>query len=180
MNVIRRKNGKHYAEQSYRENGRVRKRVLAYLGEFDTVEKAFRHHAARYFASRKSRRASPFSAKDRKDWCRLAKLERVLRKHENPDYKRSEAFRAENLRWHRWEEKARKQVEQQENMEAYLLFIAESNSEFYATLGLASGASPDQIKAAYHRKARECHPDHGGSDEAMAAVNEAYDRLMSA
>jgi len=152
--------------------------MLAYLGDFDSVEKAFRHQEARYFASRKGRRASPFSAKDRKDWCRLAKLERLHRKYENPDYKRSEAFRSENLKWYRWEQKARKQVEDQEDVAEYLEFLAESKAEFYATLGLSPDATPDQIKAAYHAKARECHPDHGGSDAAMAAVNEAYESLM--
>jgi hypothetical protein len=43
----------------------------------------------------------------------------------------------------------------------------------------ALGIQLDQkaIQAAYHRKSRECHPDHGGSDEAMANLNNAYDSL---
>jgi curved DNA-binding protein CbpA len=36
----------------------------------------------------------------------------------------------------------------------------------------------DEIKAAYRRKARECHPDHGGSDDAMVRLIEARDALF--
>lgn len=46
--------------------------------------------------------------------------------------------------------------------------------KLYATLGIKPTATPEQIKAAYRKKSRENHPDHGGSTEAMAAVNDAY------
>jgi hypothetical protein len=37
---------------------------------------------------------------------------------------------------------------------------------------------PEAIQAAYRRKSRECHPDHGGSNEAMAKINTAYENLV--
>lgn len=46
--------------------------------------------------------------------------------------------------------------------------------KLYATLGIEPTATPEQIKAAYRKKSRENHPDHGGSTEAMASVNDAY------
>lgn len=47
--------------------------------------------------------------------------------------------------------------------------------DFYTILGLAKDASADDIKKAFRKKAKENHPDReGGSDEMMAAINQAY------
>lgn len=52
----------------------------------------------------------------------------------------------------------------------------------YQVLGVAPGASDDEIKAAYRKLAKKYHPDlNGGSAEAearMKEVNEAYDILV--
>ncbi len=52
----------------------------------------------------------------------------------------------------------------------------------YAILGISKDASEDEIKKAYRRKAKECHPDlHPDDPDAtrkMNDVNEAYDMLM--
>jgi curved DNA-binding protein CbpA len=47
----------------------------------------------------------------------------------------------------------------------------------YDTLGVAPDATPDEIKQAKRRAAKRAHPDMGGSDEQMAAVNRAYEVL---
>lgn len=50
-------------------------------------------------------------------------------------------------------------------------------STFYETLGIDKTASADEVKRAYRKKAKDAHPDKGGSAERMAAVNEANDVL---
>ena len=53
----------------------------------------------------------------------------------------------------------------------------------YKVLGVPQGASQDEIKKAYRKKAKECHPDlHPDDPDArrkMQEVNEAYDMLMN-
>ena len=52
----------------------------------------------------------------------------------------------------------------------------------HKVLGVAPGASQEEIKKAYRQKAKECHPDLHPDDpkatEKMNQVNEAYDMLM--
>ena len=49
---------------------------------------------------------------------------------------------------------------------------------YYAILGIDPDASPDQIRSAYRRKAKELHPDHyEGSSEPFRDVQEAYEAL---
>ena len=53
----------------------------------------------------------------------------------------------------------------------------------YAVLGVSENASPDEVKKAYRKKARENHPDLNPGDPAAAErlnkINEAYDRIMN-
>ena len=55
--------------------------------------------------------------------------------------------------------------------------------DYYEVLGVARGASEAEIKSAYRRKAKECHPDlHPNDPDAprrMNELNEAYDMLMN-
>lgn len=44
----------------------------------------------------------------------------------------------------------------------------------YDTLGVATDAGAEDIKAGYRRAARANHPDKGGNDADMARVNKAY------
>ena len=56
------------------------------------------------------------------------------------------------------------------------------NSDPYAVLGLAPGASDDEVKAAYKRLAKKYHPDLNPSPEAeerMKEFNAAYDQIIN-
>jgi curved DNA-binding protein CbpA len=53
-----------------------------------------------------------------------------------------------------------------------------TRQEALAVLGLAEGASEDEIRAAHRRLMRAAHPDGGGSDWMAARVNEARDVLL--
>lgn len=59
--------------------------------------------------------------------------------------------------------------------------MAENKRDYYEVLGLQKGASEDDIKKAFKKKAREYHPDLHPDDpscvEKMQEVNEAYEVL---
>jgi curved DNA-binding protein CbpA len=50
----------------------------------------------------------------------------------------------------------------------------------HATLGVASGASWEEVRRAYRQRLREHHPDTGrGDPEALGAVQDAYRRIAT-
>ena len=53
-----------------------------------------------------------------------------------------------------------------------------SREEAYQVLGLPSGASATEIRAAHHRLMRGAHPDSGGSDWLATRINQARDVLL--
>ncbi len=56
--------------------------------------------------------------------------------------------------------------------------VADSDLEVcYRILGVSSSASWDEIQQAYRRKAKVHHPDRGGDEDAMRALNEAFSLL---
>jgi len=51
-------------------------------------------------------------------------------------------------------------------------------NKLYEILGVAPDASQEEIKKAYYRRAKECHPDKaGGSDESMQELSRAFEIL---
>jgi hypothetical protein len=47
----------------------------------------------------------------------------------------------------------------------------------WAILGISKGASADEVKSAYRKRARQTHPDVGGTEAEFNKVNAAYERL---
>jgi len=54
-----------------------------------------------------------------------------------------------------------------------------TRDEAYQVLGLAPGATPDEIRAAHRRLMLGAHPDHGGSTWIAARLNQARDLLLT-
>ncbi len=53
-------------------------------------------------------------------------------------------------------------------------------SSWWRVLGVAINAAPEQVREAYCRLASQNHPDKGGTNEAMAAINLAYEEAQKA
>ena len=53
----------------------------------------------------------------------------------------------------------------------------ESSLDPYAVLQVASTASQDELKAAYRRLVKQHHPDAGGDEETILALNAAWEQL---
>ncbi len=51
--------------------------------------------------------------------------------------------------------------------------------DYYQILGVAPDADLATLKAAFRRRALECHPDRGGSHEQMLLLNEAWEILSN-
>jgi hypothetical protein len=55
---------------------------------------------------------------------------------------------------------------------------AMGREEALQVLGLAEGATEEEIRAAHRRMMKNYHPDHGGSDYLAAKINQAKDVLL--
>jgi curved DNA-binding protein CbpA len=54
---------------------------------------------------------------------------------------------------------------------------SDSNTDYYSVLGVSEDATAEEIVRGYRNRARELHPDRGGSEEDMKLLNEARDVL---
>lgn len=52
--------------------------------------------------------------------------------------------------------------------------ILNAKPDYYAILGVSEDASPREIERLYKQLAHQRHPDRGGAEEDMKALNEAY------
>ena len=50
----------------------------------------------------------------------------------------------------------------------------------YRLLGISPSSKWEEVERAYRAKAKKHHPDHGGDEDAMRALNEAYNLLKQA
>jgi DnaJ domain len=55
-----------------------------------------------------------------------------------------------------------------------------TSSNFFDVLGVSPKASDAEVKAAYHRKVKETHPDAGGDAASFREVQEAYETIGTA
>jgi hypothetical protein len=55
----------------------------------------------------------------------------------------------------------------------------QSNRDYYDILGADVNTSSRDLERLYKRQAARCHPDKGGSEEAMKSLNEAYGVLKN-
>ena len=51
--------------------------------------------------------------------------------------------------------------------------------DYYEVLGVARGASQEEIKKAFHKLAHKYHPDKGGDEKKFKEINEAYQILSN-
>ena len=55
----------------------------------------------------------------------------------------------------------------------------DSHKDYYGILGANERTTARDLERLYKRRAASCHPDHGGSEEAMKSLNEAYSVLRN-
>lgn len=59
----------------------------------------------------------------------------------------------------------------------HILDRSSTNNDYYEVLGASEAASPREIERLYKRLAHQRHPDRGGAEDDMKALNEAYQVL---
>jgi len=79
-----------------------------------------------------------------------------------------------------WEAGGRQGGEIHQKLQRAQKLLKQSRAkDYYKVLGVARDADKQAIKKAYRKAAMTAHPDKGGSEAKMAAVNEAYEVLSN-
>jgi hypothetical protein len=149
-------------------DGKKKWRTVVQLGRFSDPVEALAHFEQAYFDARKAKKWPPFSDAERKAWNRVWEIASLRIAKPYPTY--TPRVLRELHRWQLWEERERLRLRRERLMTPI--------DRQLRVLGLRQPVTLERIKTAYRNKAREHHPDHGGSDEAMARVNDAYEWLM--
>lgn len=61
--------------------------------------------------------------------------------------------------------------------QVYAALPAPRERDPYEVLGIRPDAPAEVVEAAYRARAKQVHPDHGGTAEQMAELNAAYERV---
>jgi hypothetical protein len=75
---------------------------------------------------------------------------------------------------------AKLQIQNHKSKIGTILSQFDASKDYYAVLGADDNSSPREIERLYKRLARRHHPDRGGTDDEMKALNEAYRVLREA
>ncbi len=62
--------------------------------------------------------------------------------------------------------------------QAFTGFVSLPSNSPWSTLGVDPAASPGEIEGAYRAKAKDAHPDRGGSHDQMAKLNAVRNELL--
>jgi hypothetical protein len=155
--------------RTYRDRGRVRQQTLASLGKHPTIEEVRDQALEEYLRWHSNGLFNPWA------WDKVLSLDDLARRwhaQQGTDYQEDA-----RLEEHRKMRRRREARAAQQKARGQARAHDERLYHDLKTLGLAPTAR--QLKDAYRRQSRKCHPDHGGSDEAMTEVNAAYERLMA-
>lgn len=167
--------------ESYREGGKPKHRTIRNLGPHETREAAESHW--RYLESHEKYEAVQGRRKAereaRSQWIKDHPKEHRREQRERAKLRKAAEAFADAARPTVDPADARRPGESFADYASRMLNTGAEPSDCFATLGLSTGATVGQVKAAYRTLATQHHPDRGGDPAAMARINEAYGKAMT-
>lgn len=109
---------------------------------------------------------------------KFSELRKKIQNTRRASFTQQAKYNQEKMRME--EERIRKETEEanaklRSNLEKGSLIL--DDSRLLSILGLSKGATEENIKKAYHKLAREHHPDKGGNAAKFVLIQSAYNRL---